>query len=298
MTRLFLCDTASNRYLGQIPLPPAFAIVFQLLTRSTVFRFCRYYREAENCMQIRVNNYGYTLVELVITLVIIGILATVAMRSLRTTNEVAKTEKTKQALERIAQAIVGTQSSQGGTSGSTDGYLGDVGALPPNLDALVTNPGGYSSWRGPYITDQFSLGGAPSIFKQDGWGSSIGYSGGLTLTSNGGGTTLTRELASNLNDLLRNQINAVVVDAGRTPPGPLYKDSLRVQVVVPNGVGGWSTKTKYPNANGEVVFDSIPVGLHDVRAIYLPSNDTLRRKLAVVPGSSPYVELTMPQELW
>lgn len=241
---------------------------------------------------------GYTLVELVITLVIIGVLATVAMKSLRGANDVAKTEKTRQAMERIAQAILGSQIARSGTTGATGGYLGDVGSLPANLDALVTNPGGYSSWRGPYITDEFGAGGTPTLFKLDGWGRAISYSGGLTLTSTGSGSSISRDLAGSLGELLRNQVRAVVFDAGRTPPGSLYKDSVRVQMVVPNGSGGWSTKTKYPNGNGEVVFDSIPAGLQDIRAIFVPAYDTLRRKLTVIPGSSPYIELTLPQEYW
>lgn len=249
-------------------------------------------------IQNRRNDAGYTLVELVITLIIIGILASVAMRTLKTTNEVAKTEKTKQALERIALAIVGSGSGSSGATPSSFGYLGDVGALPPNLDALVSNPGSYSSWHGPYIADQFSLGGSPSLYKQDGWGTTIGYAGGLTLSSTGSGSTITRNLGNSLNELLRNQVRAVVVDAGRTPPGVIYKDSVRVQLVIPNGAGSWTTKSKIPNANGQVVFDSIPVGLHDLRVLFLPGNDTLRRKLSVAPGESPYTELTMAQELW
>jgi prepilin-type N-terminal cleavage/methylation domain-containing protein len=249
-------------------------------------------------MSKRLNRHGYSLVELLVTLIIISILATVAIRSLKGANDVAKTEKTKQILERLALAIVGSQSAASGGSALSFGYLGDVGALPPDLDALISNPGGYSTWRGPYIQDQFSFGGSPSLFMLDGWGSTISYSGGLALNSTGGGTSITRTLGTSLNALLRNQVRAVVIDAGRTPPGNTYKDSVRCQLIIPNGAGSLATKTEYPNANGQAVFDSIPVGLHDLRVIYLPTNDTLRRQISVPPGDSPYIEITLFKELW
>ncbi|MCM2271300.1 MAG: type II secretion system GspH family protein [candidate division Zixibacteria bacterium] len=249
-------------------------------------------------MAKRLNQTGYSLVELLVTLIIISILASVAIRSLKGANEVAKTEKTKQALARIAQAIAGNSSGAIGGSAVSYGYVGDVGALPPNLDALANNPGGYATWKGPYIQDQISAGVGSSLFTLDGWGKTIDYSGGLSLTSTGGSTTISRSLGGSIDALLRNRVQTTIVDAGRTPPGNVFRDSLRCELTYPNGAGAMTTRAKFPNANGEVDFDSIPVGLHDLRVIYLPSGDTVRRRIAVAPGDSPYTEVTLFEELW
>jgi type II secretory pathway pseudopilin PulG len=234
----------------------------------------------------------------VVSVVIVAILATVAVRSLRGANETSRTEKTKQALNRLATAIAGNFHDPANTGQIINGYVGDVGALPPNLDALVTNPGGYATWNGPYLQDLFSYGGSPDLFKRDGWGGLIAYSGGLTLTATGGGTTITRSLGASLNDLLRNQVKTTVLDATKNPPGDSHKDSVRCQILVPNGSGGITTKTSYPNRNGLVVFDSIPSGAHDMQVIYLPTSDTVRRSLLVMPGEVNYFNVSLAEELW
>ncbi|RME30712.1 MAG: type II secretion system protein, partial [Candidatus Zixiibacteriota bacterium] len=95
---------------------------------------------------------GYSLIELVVVLIIVGILASVALKSLRTAGVVAKTEQTRHELDKLAWAITGNPERSSGGVRSDYGYIGDVGALPPNLDALVTNPG-YATWKGPYIRD-------------------------------------------------------------------------------------------------------------------------------------------------
>jgi prepilin-type N-terminal cleavage/methylation domain-containing protein len=242
---------------------------------------------------------GYSLVELILVIIIIGIITSVAVRSLRTTHDTARVEQTKKELDQLAWAIAGNPVFISGGTRTDFGYVGDVGAMPPNLDALVSNPG-YATWDGPYIRDDFYLSGDSSEveFKFDAWGTAYTYSGGTTISSTGGSSTITREIAGSLDDLLRNTVSAVIVDLDNTPPGSTYRDSVRILFSYPNGGGSITTKTEYPGSDGFVRFDSIPIGNHQMQVVYIPSGDTLTRIVSIEPGQDSYTTVSLPEDLW
>ncbi|MEW5795250.1 MAG: type II secretion system protein [Candidatus Zixiibacteriota bacterium] len=244
------------------------------------------------------SNRGYTLIELVLVLVIIGVLATVGLRSLSAVNRTSRIEQTRQDLDRLAHAIAGNPELAAAGARTDFGYVGDVGGLPPDLDALAVNPGGWSTWQGPYIGDQFSSGGASTNYKYDAWGGAFVYSGGVSITSTGGGVILTRQLAGSVADLLYNPVRLVVTDIDRTPPGTIYDDSLRFLLTVPNGSGEVAVRTVQPQPSGFAQFDSVPIGIHLLRLVYLPTADTLARQIVVTPGAVSYLEMSMAENLW
>lgn len=246
----------------------------------------------------RHSSSGYTLIEVLLVVIILGILSTVALKSLSKVNETTRIERTKQTMDRLAIAIAGDPSVITDGQRASFGYVGDVGALPTSLDALVQNPGSYLTWRGPYVRDQFTSGGANSSFTQDGWGNTIVYSGTITLNATSGGTNLTRQIAKSVADLTLNRITAVITDWDRTPPGPTYKDSLRCVLSYPNGSGAVAGRTKYPDRDGRVQFDSVPIGLQDLVVVFVPTSDTLHRKVAVEPGTNPYLEIALYRNTW
>jgi len=238
---------------------------------------------------------GFTLIEIVLVIVISGILATVAFRSATIVTNTAKVEETKQELDALAYAIVGNPELQNNGVRSDFGYVGDIGALPPNLDALVQNPGGYSTWNGPYIQRRFSQ--MTDDYKKDAWGELYQYSASVTITSTGG-SGIVRRLANSASDLLANTISGVVYDLDGTPPGSTYKDSVSVRLTIPNGSGSMLTKSSAPDAGGYFSFDSIPIGNHDIEIIYQPDDDTLNRFVLVLPNSSIYSEYYLAADVW
>jgi prepilin-type N-terminal cleavage/methylation domain-containing protein len=244
------------------------------------------------------NCRGYTLIELVLVLVIVGVLASMGLKSLSAVNQTTRIEETRQEMERLTCAIAGNPLLVSGGSRTDFGYVGDVGALPPNLDALVTNPGGYATWDGPYLVDDFTSGGANTLFKYDAWGAAYAYSTGINITSTGGGLTLTKQLAGSISDLLGNQVNVVVTDLDRTPPGAIYSDSTRFVLRVPNGSGSYTDKTRTPRGDGLTNFGSVPIGIHELRLIYLPTADTLLRQIIVCPNSDSYLEISLAENVW
>ncbi len=247
-------------------------------------------------LRIRSTN-GYSLIELIVVIVIVGILAGVTMRSLRSANDTSRTEETKAELNRLAEAIVGTPDQSVGGVRTSYGYIGDNGSLPPNLSALLTNPG-YSTWNGPYIHDQLSIGGNDE-FTRDAWGVAYVYNTATaTITSTGGGTSISRKLAANPTDLTINRVTATVVDLKKHCPGATYRDSVKFVLSVPNGSGSLVNRIKYPSNDGYVQFDSIPIGLHELRTIYLPTGDTLTRRVNVEPGTGYHAEITLPRQVW
>jgi len=240
---------------------------------------------------------GYTLVEMVLVVIIIGILAAIAFRSLGTTLDVSRTEETKAEMERLAYAIAGDPNLVSGGSRTDFGYIGDIGALPPDWDALVTNPG-YATWNGPYIADEFNSGGNDYTFKFDAWGREYSSPVSNTFSSNGGPESITRQIAPSAAALLYNSVVLTVVDIDQSPPGAVYCDSIRVNMIYPNGAGGLATRTVIPDANGTARLDSIPIGLHDLQMIYLPTGDTVERKVAVNVGQTSYIDLQYFGNVW
>ena len=144
------------------------------------------------------------MIEIVVVMVIIGIITTIALKSLRSSRDIARVEETKKELNKLAFAIIGQPDLKNGGIRTSYGYLGDNGNLPPNLDALYQNPGGSMTWRGPYISDDFSSDGPSSEFKKDAWGNNYSYSGGIVISSSGNGTVISKQLANSINELLNN----------------------------------------------------------------------------------------------
>lgn len=253
--------------------------------------------KAKRVFAIRVigNRSGLTLVEVVLVVVIAGILATIALRSAGIVSNTAKVEETKQELDNLAFAIVGNPELQNNGVRSDFGYVGDVGAMPPDLDALHSNPGSYSTWNGPYIENRFSQ--MTDDFKKDAWGELYQYSAGVTITSTGG-PGISRKLANSVTDLLQNQVRGVVYDLNGTPPGSTFKDSVSVRLTIPNGSGSLLTKTVGVDAGGYFSFDSIPIGNHDIEIVYQPADDTLKRFVSVLPNSSLYGEYYLATNVW
>jgi len=238
---------------------------------------------------------GFTLIELVAVIVIAGILAAVALQQLTPIQDNALYEGTCQEMDRLAFAITGNPELISAGSRSDFGYIDDVGALPPNLDALVTNPG-LTTWNGPYIKNSFEQ--MADDYKKDSWQVEYVYTGGTAITSTGSGDNIVRSLAGSINDLLYNNLAGNIYDYDGTPPGTNYFDSIEVQLIYPKGAAGMNTEITTPDKSGYFAFDSIPIGQQELKIIYLPTADTLRNFVCITPGSDLYSEYRLASDVW
>ena len=223
---------------------------------------------------------GFGLVEVLVMIVVVGILAAIALQSMSVVLEDARTARTKREMVTLAAAIAGNPSIMQGGIRSDFGYLGDNGAFPPTLQALLQNPG-LATWNGPYLPPGFAE--DTTGFKLDEWGRLYTYDGGITLTSTGSGATLSHKVGANPDDFLVNSVTGRVVDNAGSPPGTVYRDSVVVELNYPDGAGTIISRAVNPGSSGTFVFDSLPAGRHDLRLIYLPDVDTLQRHVTVLP---------------
>ncbi|MEW6052039.1 MAG: prepilin-type N-terminal cleavage/methylation domain-containing protein [Candidatus Zixiibacteriota bacterium] len=236
---------------------------------------------------------GFTLIELAIVIVIVGILSAVAMQKMSVSVQTAQYEQTKAEMDQLAMAVMGNPATYNDGSRADFGYVGDVGAMPPNLDALAQNPGGFSTWQGPYVASGFAV----DDFKKDAWGSAYSIVG-MLLRSTGSGANIDKELAASAAVLLNNSIEGVIVDADRTPPGPTYRDSISVRLSYPDGAGGLATASITPSANGSFAINNLPIGNRTLRVIYLPTTDTVMYPVTIYPARTVRLDIIFPTDLW
>jgi type II secretory pathway pseudopilin PulG len=239
---------------------------------------------------------GFTLIELVLIIVIIGIVATIAMRSMQPAVDQSRVDATMKEMEALAEAIVGNSDLVSDGMRSDFGYVGDVGTLPPSLDALVSNPGGYGTWKGPYLLNDFVEN--PNDFKEDAWGNPYGFSGGVIITSTGNGTPITRQFAGSVGDLIANTVNGNIYDGLGAIPGD-SASNVSVIIYYPDGGGGMTSRLVNPSASGQFSFaGAIPIGNHLIRAVYSSADDTTSEYITVLPGSEALCELRFSGAYW
>jgi len=97
---------------------------------------------------------GFTLIEVLLVVAILGILAAVVVGNFGQHGENARIRATRASISAISTQV--------------DVFQLDVGRLPNSLDELINQPSGASNWNGPYIR-----GGAAAL--QDAWATPFTY---------------------------------------------------------------------------------------------------------------------------
>jgi general secretion pathway protein G len=237
---------------------------------------------------------GFSLIEVVLVVLIMSILASVAARKYTGVMEQTRMDTTSEEMARISEAIVGNPALTSGGVRSDFGYVGDVGALPPDLDALVNRPEGFATWNGPYLQSDFEE--HAKGYKQDSWGAEYAYSGGVVLSSIGSGSTITKQFATSPAVLTSNVVQGVVTDGLNNPPGA-SASYVGITIRYPDGAGSLTEQSVTPASGGNFSFGSvIPVGNHEITALY--EIDTVVRYVSVLPGSAAIVNFRLPGDLW
>lgn len=136
------------------------------------------------------NNHGFTLVELVIIIVVLGIVAAVAIPKMGLLTDNAKINATRDEMATLKTAIVGDARAVSGGEYINRGFEGDVGNPPNSLIDLAVKPDSIPAydkftrlgWNGPYIDS------AGQDYLTDAWGNTYTYDP-LTRTIISTGTT-------------------------------------------------------------------------------------------------------------
>jgi prepilin-type N-terminal cleavage/methylation domain-containing protein len=143
---------------------------------------------------VPVNDNGFTLIELVMIIVVLGILAAIAIPRMGGMTESSRVSATKTEMAMLKRAIVGNPQAAGGGRYLDLGFEGNVGRPPSRLQDLATKPDSIPQynqftrlgWSGPYIDP------AGNGYLVDAWNTPYGYDPALrTITSVGGSDTLT-----------------------------------------------------------------------------------------------------------
>ncbi|MFQ6614683.1 MAG: prepilin-type N-terminal cleavage/methylation domain-containing protein, partial [Fidelibacterota bacterium] len=218
---------------------------------------------------------GFTLIELVIVIIIMGILAAVAVRTTTRITLNAKFNQTYEEMQSLKKSIVGDPNIIQNNIRTSFGYVGDTGVMPPTLDDLLSNGAGKAGWAGPYVETGFT--GDPYYFKRDAFGQAYRYvlptvgTQAPKIWTPTDGDTITVKIANTLNAIINNTVKV-----------RLYREN-GVEI---NGVNG-QVSIYYSNAWTPLVYTAadgfkittVPIGLRQLRAI--SAGDTVYKTLSV-----------------
>ena len=89
---------------------------------------------------------AFTLIEMIVTLLVLTMLSSVALRSASGLQDQARFEQTQQRLQMIREAILGDPRKTVNGQAVMSGFVADMGRLPVNLEELLDNSAGNPVW--------------------------------------------------------------------------------------------------------------------------------------------------------
>ncbi len=230
---------------------------------------------------------GFTLMELLVVLMIIGILSTVAIRTIDATRNRSLFDQTAAEMKEIVTAVVGNRDMVSDGRRTDFGFYGDMGRLPLTLRELVENTESDPRWRGPYLRRPFA--GDSTNYLYDAWGNPYTYDDEQgTIATIGGKYPMTMRVADTLSQLTDNAIVGQVLDREGNPPG----EEAAIQVVLYTGAGATHAVLANPGGDYEISTangDTVPMGTHRLVA-YDGVTDSIARWVTVAPRSRSIVD--------
>ena len=248
--------------------------------------------------------------ELLVVLLIIGILSTVALRTIDATRDRGLFDQTTSEMNKLVHAIVGNPDLTYDGRRVDFGYYGDMEKLPESLKELVENTTGSPYWRGPYF--KVAYGVEDSSYRFDGWGGEYTYNNSLGWIQSGGGGkySMTVKVADSLSQLTDNIITGTITDIDDAPPGSnsaLTPLTVTLHFNNPEVHGGDGDTTAIADVDGHYEFSltsttpggrvGVPIGIHKLVARW-GTKDSLVRWVTVVPRSKTVVDFKFPVSFW
>jgi type II secretory pathway pseudopilin PulG len=248
--------------------------------------------------------------ELLVVLLIIGILSTVALRTIDATRDRGLFDETTNEMNKLVQAMVGNPDLTYDGRRVDFGFYGDMERLPDSLPELVKNTTGSAYWHGPYF--KLMRAGDTASYQYDGWGTKYSYpNGDFTIVSFGSVKyPMTVKVADDMVQLGHNSIAGTITDIDDAPPGsnaavtPLI---VRLSFNNPDVHGGAKDTTAIPYMDGHYEFSDssrtvggrigVPIGIHKLVAKW-GTKDSLIRWVTVVPRSQTIVDFKFPISFW
>ena len=214
-----------------------------------------------------------------LVIALIGILSTIAIRTFSSTLGNSRFTATNREMNNLVWAISGNPDMIT-ASGRTDyGYIGDTGQLPPDLDALIYDPG-VCGWEGPYISVNF--GADSNQHKLDAWDEEYNFSnnnGRIQISSVNAGTKF-------LDDTTHLLYNTVQVQLYNSNGLPL--NGATGEVSIEYGCT-WNSLT-FNESTGKFTSSNVPIGMHRVRGV--GGDDTTYTYVGIVPSGDVSLEMT------
>ncbi|MGQ9678166.1 MAG: type II secretion system protein [bacterium] len=232
---------------------------------------------------------GFTLMELLVVLLIIGVLSTVAVRTIDATRDRSLFDQTAKEMKELVYAMVGNPDIVANGKRVDFGFYGDMMRLPADLRELVENTTQSPSWRGPYLRRDFlqdSIG-----YRFDAWGNPYTYDAinGTIATLGNGKYPMTMRVTEAISHLTNNWIVGNVSDIDNAPPGDKAA-TIGIKLYLPNG----SFYFTRPDGGGFYQFSPethgpVPIGVHKIVATR-PGGDSIIRWVTITPRSKVVVD--------